>query len=102
MSARTCEAGIPNSRLRSFESNSCISSASGLARSGLRDGPLGLLALLEAHGLRAACIDARAQRLHEIDHVAARRRDRRLRQRDLPALDLLLDGGLDALLELVV
>ena len=73
---RTWEAGIPNKRLRSFESNSCISSASGLSCGRLGDGALGLLALLEARGLRSARVDARAQRLHQIDHLAARGRNR--------------------------
>src|SRR5579862_8319581 len=102
MSARTCEAGMPNSRLRSFESKSCISSASGLACGGLGNGPLGLLALFEARRLRSARVDARAQRLHEIDHIAAGGRDRSLCERDLTALDLLLDGGFHSSLELIV
>src|ERR1700721_300013 len=103
MSERTCEGGIPNRRLRSFESNSCISSTSGFSGGRLPGGTLRFLALLQARGgLRSAGIDTGAQSLHQIDDVAAGGRNGRLGQRDLLALHLLLDGRFDASLEFVV
>src|ERR1700722_4335285 len=108
ISDRTWEGGSPNSRLRSFESNSCISThaslaACGFACSSRRDRALRRLALLQGGGaLGAARIDARPQRFHQIDDVAAGRCSGRLGQRDLLALDFLLDRRLDAPLELVL
>src|SRR5580704_7609318 len=102
ISERTCEAGMPNRRFRSFESNSCISSASRLAGGGGCRGTLRRLALLETRRLRAARIDACPQRFHQIDHVAAGGGGRRFGERDLLAFDFLLNRGLDASLELVV
>src|SRR3984885_15722301 len=90
ISERTCEAGMPNRRFRSFESNSCISSASRLAGGGGCRGALRRPAVLETRGLRAARIDARPQRLHQIDDVAAGRCGGCLGERDLLAFDFLL------------
>src|ERR1700677_875991 len=108
ISDRTWEAGMPNSRLRSFESNSCISTHASLATCGFacscrRGGALRRLALLQGGGVAgAARIDARPQRLHQIDDVAAGGGGRRLGERDLLALDFFLNRSLDASLELVV
>src|ERR1700677_2634422 len=103
MSERTWDAGIPNKRLRSFESNSCISSTNGLSGGRLPGGALRFLALLQSRGgLRAAGIDAGAQGLHQIDDVSAGGRNGCLRQRDLLALNLLLNGRFDPSLEPVV
>src|SRR6202453_1337370 len=102
-SERTCEAGIPNRRLRSFEANSCSSSTSGLSGGRLPGGALRFLALLQARGgFRSAGIDTGAQCLHQVDDVAADGRNRCLGQGDLLALHLLLNGRFDASLELVV
>src|SRR3984885_3317657 len=102
INVRTCEAGMPNRRFRSFESNSCISSARRLPGGRGCRGALRRLAFLETRCLRAARIDAGPQRFHQIDDVAAGGGGRCFGERDLLALDFFLNRGLDASLELVV
>src|SRR5581483_1853082 len=65
--------------------------------------PRGLarLGLLGLRRRRAFLLEARAQRLHQVDHLAPALR-RFLGHGDLLALDLLLHRGLDALLHLVL
>src|SRR5271166_7097945 len=99
---RTCDAGTPKSRLSSFVSNSCISSSSGLAYGARGGGALGCFALLQARRLRAARVEARAQGVHQVDHIAAVDGVRRLGEGDFLALNFFLNGRLDAALEFIM
>src|SRR5689334_23254134 len=127
ISARMREREIPTSPTRSFVPKACMSrpgssaalhapedrtsglrpdalpsAPGGFARRGALRRSLGRLARLEiVAGFCAAGLDALAQHFHQVDHVAARGRRRRFRQRDLLALDLLLNGRLDPAAELI-
>src|ERR1700720_991 len=100
-SARTAEAGNPNNRSKSFVSEACISSWDLLARCSLRRRTFWSLAFLEIPGFRSARIDACAQSLHQVDHVAALGRHGGLCQRHFLSFDFLLNCRLHPCLVLI-
>src|SRR6185437_9794792 len=127
ISARIREREIPTSPTRSFVPKACMSrpgssaaphaakdrtsgfrqealpsAPGGLARGSALRRPFRWLACFQVvGGFCAAGLDALPQHFHQVDHVAARGGRGCFRQRDLLALDLLLNGRLDAPPELI-